>query len=546
MSDSRTTSTAAGEDRARTGVIALLAQAETKKLHFQQLLPSEIPWEVFKDTFKLAIQTNPRLLDADRESLWIALQKAAIDGLRPDGREGALVIFADEELDEDGNPVAKKTSGKPKMVVWMPMIRGLIRLARNTGEVTTLRANLIYEGETFTMSDEDGAQNYKHDRRMGLDFDDSDAKVVGAYAVINFKDGTWDFEPMSRRQIDRVRAVSRAKSGKAPWQLWWGEMARKTVLRRLFKRQTLSAIDRVQAALDRDDTLTIEHEGDALTVPGPKLVAQQTTIDPLGDLRRAPKEPAEDPADSSLGAKVDKPKTATAKPAPQKPTEPEPPPFEHFPVDEIGEPLPGDPLTTPQAFAEWFESAASTTTNIEALRENNMDAIADAGAQPPAAQMISEAISMAEKRLAPEIEPQQQPAASQPMAIPKTPGRKPHWPNYLEQAKQVILTIGSEADLAAWRALNRPSYLGSPIEAGVERALRERANAVDPGIDPPAGDADAEWAAESVEKIKLLSYDDAVKWAMGAIPQAKMPRLKADRPELYGAVREAIDNLRTA
>lgn len=239
-----------------------------------------------------------------------------------------------------------------------------------------------------------------------------------------------------------------------------------------------------------------------------------------------------------------------SKPAQQPPEDPDA--FEHFPVDEIGEPVGSNPITTPQAFAEWFELAAGSTTNIEELRENNMDAIADAGTAPAAALMISEAIAAAVKRTASasaasneEAKPEPaQPAVAEPLPIPKTSGRKPHWPNYLENAKAVILGIQSEADLAAWRALNRPAYQGSPIEAGVERALRERASAIDPQITPPAGDADAEWATASVEHIKTISYDDAVAWAMGAIPQAKMPRLKAERPELYSAVRDAIDNRR--
>jgi recombination protein RecT len=50
-------------------------------------------------------------------------------------------------------------------------------------------------------------------------------------------------EVMSLEEIEKVRAVSRA--GQRPWVTWWGEMARKTVMRRLSKRLPMST--------DRDD-----------------------------------------------------------------------------------------------------------------------------------------------------------------------------------------------------------------------------------------------------------------------------------------------------
>jgi recombination protein RecT len=63
---------------------------------------------------------------------------------------------------------------------------------------------------------------------------------------------------MSRAEIEQVRAVSRSKDG-AAWSQWWGEMARKTVLRRLIKRLPLSTdrpgdpVARLVSAVERID-----------------------------------------------------------------------------------------------------------------------------------------------------------------------------------------------------------------------------------------------------------------------------------------------------
>lgn len=245
----------------------------------------------------------------------------------------------------------------------------------------------------------------------------------------------------------------------------------------------------------------------------------------------------------------------TTKPAEEKTAEPEP--FEHFLIDEFGEPTTnaaGEMVMLPTGlqFANAFSGEAAKTGNIDALRENNSDAIGDAGRDQSAAQIIQAAINGAQQRIAKKNT--KEPAAetaidtgldttSEPLPMPLTPGKKPHFPNYLAHAKTAIAALAFEADVTAWRELNRPRYTGSPIEAGVERALRERVTALDPSPETPKRDQDREWAEESVAWINdpKQTYDIILKWAMGAIPQAKMPRLKADRGDLYEMVRDAID-----
>lgn len=90
---------------------------------------------------------------------------------------------------------------------------------------------------------------------------------------------------MSREQVEQVRAASRSKD-KGPWVEWWGEMAKKTVLRRLMKRLPTSAdlddlIRRDDALYDfegaRDEARKIQSGGSladrmkALAAPSPRL-----------------------------------------------------------------------------------------------------------------------------------------------------------------------------------------------------------------------------------------------------------------------------------
>lgn len=217
---------------------------------FKAALPAHVPVEKFSRVAMTAIQSNPDLMDADRRSLFGACVKLAQDGLLPDGREAALVIF---------NTKAKG-GGWEKRVQAMPMIAGVLKKIRQSGEVAKVSAQVVYENDHFTV-------------RYGFDEDvehsppplnQSRGKPIGAYATAVLKDGSRLLEVMSLEEIEKVRAVSRAKES-GPWVAWWSEMARKTVMRRLAKRLPMST-DLEEQVFARDETLAPEKGAPALTV----------------------------------------------------------------------------------------------------------------------------------------------------------------------------------------------------------------------------------------------------------------------------------------
>lgn len=600
MSD-RTRSTGSREVAAREQIGRIAHMAEAQRDKYAKLLPSHISYDDFRNAFMVAIQRNMRLLEADETSLWLALQRAAGMGLLPDGREGALVIFGDDTEDEDGKIVAS-TANKKKIVQWMPMIRGMIQLVRNTGLVNGLRARLVYKGEDVEVTDEDGAIHYRHVRRIDPDFDDSPEKVIGAYAVVNYKDGAWEMVWMSRRQIERRRAVSRAKNG--PWKGWWDEMARKTVLHHLIKTLPQSPdLRTLEKALDDDLTIEGETEPAPREQEAPRLEQRQEAPIDLG-LDRAPRETVrtqqespppiqqrQEPSNSGEDAPLPLRGARPAAPAPDggpKPaiasqprqdggkaepavlqavvTQPAaqpaaPPPFEAYATDETGEPL--DPkgdgeflvFHNPGDFVHWLECRMEITTSPPNLRENNMDAIAEAANDPALLKRMLDATAAAVKRLSPPIVvpasaddggfPGDAPASSPPspaavMPPPLTPGGKPHWPNYAAYAKEIIDALATVEDVNAWEDANRPTYEGKAIQATVEKHLRARYEAF-----KPKADHDAEWAADAIAAIaKMKAWDHAdgsvMSWVRLTTTATKMPRLRQERPELFEAVDAAI------
>lgn len=228
---------------------------------FKAALPDHIDVDKFTRVAMTAIQTNPQLQNADRRSLFGACVRLAQDGLLPDGREAALVMFKDKAQA-------------------MPMIAGILKKVRQSGEVSKINAFVVHENDHFKVSygfDED----VEH---IPPGLDKPRGKAIGAYATAVLKDGSRLLEVMSLEEIEAVRKVSRAANN-GPWVQWWGEMARKTVMRRLSKRLPMSTD--VEELIRRDDALVAPEDAPApaLTViegnaaPASKLDALESQIE---------------------------------------------------------------------------------------------------------------------------------------------------------------------------------------------------------------------------------------------------------------------------
>jgi recombination protein RecT len=225
-----------------------------------------------------AINGNPELRNADRTSLFASITRLAQDGLLADGREAALVIF---------NTKNRQTNQWEKRVQAMPMIAGLLKLMRQSGEVAWVDAHIVCENDRFVY-------------RPGLDdmpafepdwFGDR-GQPIGAYAIAKLKSGEIvPPEIMSVAAIEKVRAVSRSKD-KGPWVDWWEQQALKTVLRRFLKRLPTSAD--VERAFARDETMQAQFDGE------PALAVEHEPVRRLNHLDRIESQIGGDDADSEV------------------------------------------------------------------------------------------------------------------------------------------------------------------------------------------------------------------------------------------------------
>jgi recombination protein RecT len=196
-------------------------------------LPSHIPAERFERVCLTAVQQNPDLLNpqkVERRSLFGALVRAAQDGLLPDGREGAIVPFR----------------GKAQ---WMPMVAGIMKKVRNSGEIASWEASAVYEKDQFQRLLGDDQRIYHEP------FEDGDpGEVVGAYSIVTFKDGTKSRDYMPRWRIERAREQNPIGKNSLMWTKFYDEGAVKTVIRHHSKRLPMSTD--VEAIFERDETMS--------------------------------------------------------------------------------------------------------------------------------------------------------------------------------------------------------------------------------------------------------------------------------------------------
>lgn len=131
--------------------------------------------------------------------------------------------------------------------------RGLIELARRSGQIQRIEAHLVYEKEAADPNHwvyEAGIEPKLIHRPM---LAKDRGPIVAAYMVAKLADGSTQLEVMTIGEIEAIR--DRSKSGKSgPWVTDFGEMCRKTVVRRGSKYLPLAAEDwRRALELDRDD-----------------------------------------------------------------------------------------------------------------------------------------------------------------------------------------------------------------------------------------------------------------------------------------------------
>jgi recombination protein RecT len=124
--------------------------------------------------------------------------------------------------------------------------RGLLKLARRSGTIQTIYAEVVREKDHFTWSRGLEADVLEHRPYDGPQDQPGHAggELTHAYAVARYKAGGYSFMVLNRAQIEARRAMSdsfKAKNNSySPWVKWPESMWRKSAIRALIPYLDLS------------------------------------------------------------------------------------------------------------------------------------------------------------------------------------------------------------------------------------------------------------------------------------------------------------------
>ena len=196
-------------------------------MEFKSILPSHVNEEKFRQVVVTALQKNSDLLNLNRMSLYSACKECATDGLLPDGREAALVPFKGS-------------------VKYMPMVQGVTKMARNSGEIATIDAQVVYVNDEFSSWVDEKGAHFRHEKTRK-----EKGAVLLTYAYAITKDGGFFFEEIDEEQMKAIQECSKGKN--TPWNgPFKNEMRRKSALRKLCKYRIPSSSD-IDTVIRRDD-----------------------------------------------------------------------------------------------------------------------------------------------------------------------------------------------------------------------------------------------------------------------------------------------------
>lgn len=163
-----------------------------------------------------SILRNPTLLECDPRTLIGAVIQCAQLGLEPGSAYGAHLV-----------PFWNNKKGMRDVTV-IPDYHGLMQLARNSEQISTIDAHEVYERDEFEFAY--GARPYlKHVPCLTRDR----GEIKAFYAIAVLKDQGVQFIVLQRWEVEEIRDRYSKSKDNGPWVTNFPEMGKKSCIRRL-------------------------------------------------------------------------------------------------------------------------------------------------------------------------------------------------------------------------------------------------------------------------------------------------------------------------
>lgn len=244
------------------------------------VMPQEMSEKRLYQMYVSTINREPQLASCSVESVLSCFMRCTSLGLEPSNVDGLGRAY----ILPYGNKNYRTGQKEATLIIGY---KGMINLARRSGQIRDISARAVHEGDEFTYS-------------YGLNEDlrhvpcAKPGKLTHVYMIANFKDGGHYFQVMNADEIEA--AAKRSPSyGKAvsPWKSDYEAMAKKTVIRRAFPYLPVSVEARDAAASD-DQTPDYSD----VFRPLPTVTADDSPVDVSVDEPEEPEQPQPSPVEA--------------------------------------------------------------------------------------------------------------------------------------------------------------------------------------------------------------------------------------------------------
>lgn len=202
------------------------------------VMPKHLSSERMYQIALTAINTTPKLAECSPATILSCVMKCSALGLEPsavDGLGRAYIL-----------PYRSKQGMQAQLILGY---KGMIALARRSGEIKDISARAVYKGDEFEYSF--GLDEKLHHRPAAREHEQGE-KPTHVYMVAHFKDGGHYMDVMTAQEVEAVCKRSKAANN-GPWVTDYEAMAKKTVIRRAFPYLPVSVEAMSAAASDNTD-----------------------------------------------------------------------------------------------------------------------------------------------------------------------------------------------------------------------------------------------------------------------------------------------------
>lgn len=227
--------------------------------------------------YQLAVSTinqTPKLAECDSASLLSCVMKCSALGLEPSAVDGLGRAYI----------LPFRNHGRMQ-ATFIIGYKGLIDLARRSGQLVSIHAQAVYKGDEFDFWEDEDGQHFKF--RPNRDAEHKPDNLTDVYVSANLVNGGKVFEHMTKAEVDAIRKRSKSANN-GPWVTDYEAMALKTVIRRSARYLPMST--EAQEAVAADET-TPDYSGvlnPIIEQPTPVEVATESEPQPESEAQTVP------------------------------------------------------------------------------------------------------------------------------------------------------------------------------------------------------------------------------------------------------------------